>query len=185
MAAATSRIVQEPGMGRLEIFPLATGEATLRPLLTDLFNSHWREIVFGSLVQGAVFELRAPNAPTRIGYMDGYLTVDFGGWHFHVCIGPHRQADAEMARVRPTARAELYRRLDEDGTAQGWGLRLFNGRDEQQMTVFLPHPYLDPDDKVRKQPDWDRLALWDKLRRDYLGLEPDACDRRSSGFHHG
>ena len=184
MAAAASRIVEEPGMGRLEIFPLDATEATLRPLLTDLFERHWREIVFGTLVQGAVFELRAPNPPTRIGYLDGYLTVDFGPWHFHVCIGPHRQAEPEVARIRPTARAELYRRIDEEGAAQGWGLRLYNGRDEQQMTVFLPHPYLDGD-TLRKQPDWSRLAIWDELRRTYLGIEPEECDRKSRGFRHG
>jgi len=172
-------------MGRLELFPLETGEATLRALLTDIFRNHWQEIVFGTLVQGAVFEIRAPNAPRRIGYLDGYLTVDFGAWHFHVCIGPHTQARPEVARIRPTARAELYRRLDQDGAANGWGLRLFNGRDEQQMTVFLPHPYIDAGDKVRKQADWSRLALWDKLRREYLGLAPDDVDRKSRGFRHG
>lgn len=183
--AAAQRIVREPGMGRLELFTLDTGEATLRALLTDLFQHHWQEIMFGTLVQGAVFEIRAPNAPKRIGYLDGYLTVDFGAWHFHVCIGPHQQAEPEVARIRPTARAELYRRLDDDGAANGWGLRLFNGRDEQQMTVFLPHPYIDPGDKVRKQADWSRLALWDQLRRDYLGLGPDDIDRQSRGFRHG
>jgi hypothetical protein len=184
-ASASARIVDEPGMGRLEIFQLAASEAVLRPLLTDLFRAHWQEIVFGTLVQGAVFEIRAPNAPKHIGYLDGYLTVDFGAWHFHVCIGPHKEAAPAVAAIRPTARAELYRRLDADGAANGWGLRLFNGRDEQQMTVFLPHPYIDPGDKVRKEADWSRLALWDRLRREYLGLEPDACDRKSPGFRHG
>jgi hypothetical protein len=183
-AQAAERIVDEPGVGRLQIFPLDTAEATLRSLLTRLFQEHWQEIVFGTLVQGAVYELRAPNAPTRVGYLDGYLTVDFGPWHFHICIGPHQAAEPEIARIRPTARAELYRRLDQDGAAQSWGLRLFNGRDEQQMTVFLPHPFLDQD-KPRKEPDWSRLALWDKLRQDYLGLAPEACDRQSRGFHHG
>ena len=36
--AAAHRIVQEPGMGRLELFPLDTGEAPLRAMLTDLFQ---------------------------------------------------------------------------------------------------------------------------------------------------
>lgn len=182
---AASRIVDEPGMGRLEIFPLDTGETVLERLLSELFREHWRQIVFGSLIQGAVFEFRAPGPPSRIGLLDGYLTVEFGPSHFHLCIGPHKGAPPELARIRRTHRAELYRRLDRNGAAQGWGLRLFNGQDEQQLTVFLPHPYLNDDGDAQREPDWSKLDLWDALRRRYLELEPDAVDRQSRGFRHG
>ncbi|NJM13533.1 MAG: hypothetical protein HC889_18195 [Synechococcaceae cyanobacterium SM1_2_3] len=60
------------------------------------------------LIQGAAWEVRAPNAPQRISLSDGYLTVDFGHWHFHLCIGEYRgprnnPASAELARHRRTA----------------------------------------------------------------------------------
>ena len=66
-----------------------------------------------------------------------------------------------------------------------WGLRLFNGKEEQQITVLLPNPFLDNDDKILKTPDWSRLDLWDRLRARWLGLaEPDPLDRASKGFRH-
>lgn len=45
------------------------------------------------------------------------------------------------------------------------------------MTVFLPHPYLTIEQKMLKEPRWEQLALWDHLRKIYLGLEPDPLDR--------
>jgi hypothetical protein len=67
-----------------------------------------------------------------------------------------------------------------------WGLRLFNGQGEQQITVLLPNPFLDPaTDKLRKTPDWARLALWDSLRARWLGLgDPDPIDRSGKCFRH-
>ncbi len=180
---------REPGMGTLEIFPLASDTDTLFGLLEDIFAKHWHEIVFGSLIQGAVFELKSGEAPTRIALLDGYLTVAFGSSHFHVCIGEHRGSRrqpvaAELAKHRRTARAELYRTLDPEGAPVSWGLRLFNGAGEQQLTVFLPNPFLDDEGKVCREPDWSRLALWDALRARYLGYEPDAKDRSAQRFIH-
>ncbi len=193
-AAANARIgamrtVTEPGMGTLEVFPLDTSEKALFALLEDVFANYWRNIVFGSMVQGAVFEIRAPNAPRRISVLDGYLTVDFGAWHFHVCIGAHKGSaahpvDRALAAHRRTARAELYRCLDDDGAPTSWGLRLLNGKDEQQMTVFLPNPFLSEDQKVLKTPEWSRLALWDHLRKTTLDLDPDPKDRTATAFAH-
>ena len=144
-------------MGRLELFALDTSEDFLRRLLSDLFDNHWRDIVFGSLIQGAVFEIRAPNAPTRITMLDGYLTVNFGAWHFHLCIGPHTGArdnpvDPGLAAHRQTARAELYRVLDGDGAPTSGGLRLFNGAGAPQITVILPHPFLTDDRQPHARP---------------------------------
>ena len=104
--------VDELGMGRLELFPIVPKEETLLALCRDLFENHWRDIVFGTLIQGAVFECKATAAPTKISLYDGYLTVDFGAWHFHVCIGAHKGSandpvDPELARIRRTGRAEL------------------------------------------------------------------------------
>ena len=189
MAAEAMRTVSEPGQGTLEVFPLDTSEETLFSLLEDVFQNHWESIIFGTLVQGSVFEIRAPNAPTGITLLDGYLTVNFGSWHFHICIGPYKgsagnPAASALAAHRRTARAELYRGLDSAGAPSSWGLRLFNGNDEQQLTVFLPNPFFTDDLKISKTPDWSRLSLWDQLRESYLGLDPDEKDRTAKGFSH-
>ncbi len=60
-----SRIVEEPGMGRVEIFTLSTEQDFLFALLKDAFEVWWRDIVFGSLVQGAVFENPRAQRPAQ------------------------------------------------------------------------------------------------------------------------
>lgn len=187
---STSTVIDEPGMGRVEIFPLPTDQALLFALLSDAFEVWWRDIVFGSLVQGAVFEIRAPNAPRKVSLFDGYLTVDFGAWHFHVCIGhhagpPRNPAPEALARLRRTGRAEMYRVLNGDGSPRSWGLRLFNGGGDQQMTLFFPNPFLGEDDRILAEPDWSRLSMWDAFRQRYLGLGEDAVDRSGRGFRCG
>jgi hypothetical protein len=191
-AVARSKLDTDPDGASVEIFPLPTDEATLEELLRDLFEQHWDKITFGPLIQGAAWEIRAPHAPTHIGMLDGYLTVAFGPSHFHLCIGPHRGPSSNptpeaLARHRRTARAELYRRLDKSGAPVSWGLRLFNGGGEQQVTILLPNPFLSADgEKVLKAPEWSRLGLWDRLRARWLGLtEPDPSDRSGRGFSHG
>ena len=183
------RQVDEEGMGTLEVFSLSTEEADLRALLTEIFTEHWASIRFGTLIQGAVFEIAAPNAPEKISMMDGYMTVDFGGWHFHLCIGAHRGTSqnpisSELALHRRTARAELYR-IVADEAPVSWGLRLFNGAGEQQLTVMLPNPFLSEHAGLLKKPDWNRLFLWDALRSRYLGLQADPRDRSAKAFVHG
>ncbi|MGQ0698836.1 MAG: DUF7676 family protein [Panacagrimonas sp.] len=182
------KVVEEEGMGTLEIFPLPTEEPVLKSVLTDVFTDWWQDVRFGTLIQGAVFEIAAPQAPRKISMMDGYMTVDFGAWHFHLCIGEHRGIDghpvsSELALHRRTARAELYR-IVTGGEPTSWGLRLFNGAGEQQMTVMLPNPFLSEEMGLLPKPQWDQLALWDHLRSRYLGLQPDPRDRSASGFRH-
>jgi len=171
----------------LDVFPLPVDEKSLEALFRDLFENHWREITFGPLIQGAAFELKADAPPTRISVFDGYLTIAFGVPHFHICIGAHKgppraPTPPELARRRRTASAHLYRRLGSTCVPMSWGLRLYNGAGEQQITVLLPNPFLQPEtDRRVKQPDWLRLALWDKLRARWLDLrEPDPVDRSAS-----
>ena len=189
--ATRSQTAADPDGATVEAFPLPTDEGSLEELLRDLFEQHWDKITFGPLIQGAAWEIRASHAPSQIGVLDGYLTVAFGISHFHLCIGPRKgtrssPAPAALARHRRTARAELYRRLDKSGAPVSWGLRLFNGHDEQQVTILLPNPFLSTDDKVLKTPDWSRLELWDRLRARWLGAtEPDPLDRSGRGFSHG
>lgn len=186
-----SKRIVDPDGATVEVFPLPTDEETLFELMRELFQNHWHEITFGPIIQGAAWEMRAERAPDKIRMFDGYLTVAFGVPHFHICIGEHKGAhnnpvSPALARHRRTARAELYRRLKRDGTPLSWGLRLFNGKDEQQITVLLPNPFLHPaTDKVLKTPDWSRLELWDRLRARWLGLDqPDPFDRSGRGFRH-
>jgi hypothetical protein len=181
--------VEEAGMGTLEIFPLPTDEATLRSLLTEVFTDHWRHVRFGPLIQGAAWEIAVSEAPRKISMLDGYLTVDFETWHFHLCIGEHRGSpghpvDPQLAHRRRTGRAELYRNVS-SGAPTSWAVRLRNGAGEEQITVFLPNPFLSDDMQILPEPDWSRLRLWDHLRQRYLGLEPDPRDREASGFVHG
>jgi hypothetical protein len=184
------RVTDEDGHA-VDVFPLPTDEGTLERLLRDLFESHWDKIVFGPIIQGGAWEFQAPQAPTHIGLLDGYLTVAFGASHFHLCIGatqgprqnPTPQALAEHRRC---ARAEFFRRLDRSGTPSSWGVRLWNGHREQQATIVFPNPFLSADGRqVLKQPDWSRLALWDEMRFRYAGIKgPDPVDRSGTGFRH-
>ena len=183
--------VEDPDGATVEIFALPTDEVSLAALLRDLFEHHWDKITFGPLIQGAAWEIRAPHAPTHIGMLDGYLTVAFGASHFHLCIGAtrgprHDPTPPSLARHRKTARAELYRRLDRSGAPASWGLRLFNGAGEQQLTILLPNPFLSAEgDKLVQEPDWSRLALWDDLRARWTGSAgPDPFDRSGLRFTH-
>ena len=175
--------VQEYG-STLEVFPFPTDTDALLGALTDVFERWWEDIFFGTLVQGAAWEVAAPGPPQKMGMLDGYLTVDFGAWHFHLCIGEHTASGPELGRIRRTARAELYRGLDGDGVPVTWGFRLFNGEDTQLLTVLLPNPFLSNRQEPLAEPDFDRLEAWDHLRAKFLGLEPDPKDRLGTGFVH-
>lgn len=184
--------INEPDGSVIEAFHLPTDAESLEALLRDVFDNHWQEISFGPLIQGAAWEIQAPCAPTRIGMMDGYITIAFGSSHFHICIGqhkgmPNRPASEALAKHRRTSRAFIYRQLDQDGAPISWGIRLFNGRDEQQINILLPNPFLSTEtDKILKKPEWSHLALWDRLRARWLGAtEPDPFDRSAEKFRHG
>jgi len=179
---ATPPAIDEPGLGRVQCWPLPTDEDTLWLLLKEVFQQYWQDIHFGTLVPGAVWEIRAPNAPVKVSLLDGYATIDFGAWHFHLCIGHFSGASPQDAAQRRTGRAELYRVLGRDGAPRSWGLRLFTVAGHQQMTVFLPNPFLGSDGRLASAPDWSRLAAWDYLRENYLALPPDPLDRSGSGL---
>jgi hypothetical protein len=176
--------VTEPDGRATELFDLPPDEATLLRLFKLLFEKHASEIVFGPCIQGAVFEIHV-DQPAELTMLDGYLTVDLGTWHFHLCIGEHRATTGapcplELARHRQVKRAALFRTRGRSCVPVSWGLRLWNGQDEQMITVFFPNPYLDAKGNRLRQPDWSRLELWDLVRREFLGLEADPSDRERS-----
>ena len=172
----------------LEVFPVQVTQERLLAILDTLFDDWWQHIAFGPLIQGAAYELRATSPPVR-SLLDGYLTVDFGAGHFHLCVGPHRGApdrpvSPELARSRQCAHAE-FQRLWIDGAPRSWMFRMFNGDGDQQITVLLPNPFLDDDMRPFSEPRWDRLRCWDELRAEHLGLPPDPADRLGTEFVHG
>jgi hypothetical protein len=172
-----------------EYFDVECSEATLLALLRACFEEHWSEVIFGPCLEGAVFEGRFSGKPV-LTLFDGYATVDVPGehsWHFHLCIGDNRGSSSlptppELARWRRCTRAAFFRNLDGQGSASAWGLRLWNGRGEQMLTVSFPNPWIDP---ARQQyvdePNWSRLDLWMGLRErfaDVPGEPPPALARR-------
>jgi hypothetical protein len=81
------------------------------------------------------------------------------------------------------AHAELQRQWL-DGAPRTWMFRMFDGDGAEQRTAVLPNPFLDDDERPLDEPDWSRLALWDRLRERVLGLPPDPVDRSGDGFRH-
>jgi hypothetical protein len=165
---APTRTVERDADGTVtEYDDVAVDGDHVQRLLTEIFTEHWRDVFAGPVIEGAAYEIRF-TAPPAVSMLDGYLTVDTGAWHFHLCVGTHRgAATPEQARVRRAARAAFFR--TEGGTCVpgSWGLRLWNGRGEQMVTVFFPNPWLDDaGDRVR-EPRWERTALWEDLRRRY------------------
>jgi len=136
-------------------------------LLTEIFRDHWAAVSAGPVIEGAAFEIRFTAEP-KLSILDGYLTVDLGAWHFHLCVNDHRAAPTpERARLRRVARAAFF--TSEGGMCApgSWGLRLWNGRGEQMITVYFPNPYFDDDFRRLREPRWDKTALWEDLRRRY------------------
>src|SRR5262245_52284425 len=160
--------------GRTRYSFFSSDELVLRPLMDDLFASHWAQIVVGPCLEGVVFEVRFEKAP-KVSYMDGYMTVDLGHWHFHMCVGPTKSSKSEeLCQKRPVAKAALF---ETRGVEHGrsWGLRFWNGYSDQMATVFLPNPRLSDDMQCLKEADWSRLALYYQLRHRLLG-EPATID---------
>ena len=136
-------------------------------LMTELLEHHWADITIGPLIEGAAWEIRFASAP-KLSMMDGYLTVDTGPWHFHLCVNDHAGAPTpERATRRRVARASFYRESSNACVPTSWGLRLWNGHGEQMVTVLFPNPYFDPDGGMLADPRWERVRLWDDLRSRY------------------
>ena len=146
---------------------VAVGGDTVQRLLTEIFTRHWREVYAGPIIEGAAYEIRF-TAPPTVTMLDGYMTVDVGAWHFHLCVGEHRGTpSAALARLRRVGRAAFFRTQGGSCAPGSWGLRLWNGRGEQMITVFFPSPWFDDDMRRLDRPRMERLQLWEALRRRY------------------
>lgn len=188
-AQSIQPVIESLGDTRQEVYRLPVDTEYLDELLRYIFTNHWPSIVFGPIIEGGAFEFRCPNAPRSISYFDGYLTVHFGGTHFHICIGENQGSESsptssELKRIRRTSRAEIVRGFDRDNAPISWQLRLFNGDDTPQLNIFFPNPFLTDEDGLADTPDWSRLEAWDDVAIRYLGREmtQDPLDRSGKGF---
>jgi hypothetical protein len=187
-AAIPMQRIRNPDGRTEDVWVLPTDEAFLCTLFTDLFGNYYDKLCWGPMLVGAAYELKAPGKPKSIELKDGFLTVHWGDkGHFHLCIGAitipaGRPNAAEMIAHRRPSRVELFRGLDRDGYPHSWGLRMFNGKDEPQITIFFPNPYVTNYDEVTNDPDWSRIEVWEALLSRYTGNALDGLDRQGRGF---
>lgn len=161
------RVEREPDGSVTEYDDIAVDGERVERLLTEIFTEHWAVIFAGPVIEGAAYEIRF-TAPPKVTMLDGYMTVDTGPWHFHLCVGEHRGVrDPEQARVRRVGRAAFFRTEGGSCAPGSWGVRLWNGRGEQMITVFFPNPWLDDDLERLREPRSEKTALWESLRARY------------------
>lgn len=191
-APAPTRVANLDGSAT-DYYAVECTEARLLGLLREVFEEHWAQVIFGPCIEGAVFEGRFAERP-RVTLLDGYVTVQVAGsesWHFHLCIGPHRGSPGlptppALAEWRRCARAAFFQSRDRAGRPSAWGVRLWNGRDEQMLTIFFPNPWIDPSrGRYVDAPDWSRLQLWMDLRAHHAGVaaEPPPTDATPPRTH--
>ena len=161
-------VVREPDGSVTEYSDVAVAGDTVERLMTEVFGEHWAAISAGPVIDGAAYEIRF-TGPPRLSMLDGYLTIDTGPWHFHLCVNDHGgAATPELARVRRVTRAAFFRTDGGSCVPGAWGLRLWNGRGEQMITVYFPNPWLDDAlERVAATPRWELTKLWDDLRARY------------------
>src|SRR4029453_15008924 len=136
-------------------------------LLVELFTEHWAALTVGPLIEGAAYEIQFATPP-RVTTLDGYLTVDTGPWTFPLCVNHHRGSRREeLARIRRVARAAFFKTDGGSCAPATWGLRLWNGRGEQMITVLFPNPHFDEKWQRLREPRWEKTGLWEALRRRY------------------
>lgn len=167
-----------------EVWQLPIDRDWLFALFEELFSGYWDQLTWGPLIPGAAYELKSPGKPDRITLSDlGYLTIHWGvKGHLHLCLGGGPAMAPEDIRRRSPSRAELVRRLDPDELPRSWSVRMFNGDGQPMITIFLPNPFLTPEDRGADVPDWDRLALWEDLFPRLTGQPTDGRDRLGKGY---
>jgi len=168
-AMATRTVEHGPDGSVTEYDEVSVRGDAVERLLTELFSEHWAEVFAGPVIEGAAYEIRFTAKPA-LSMLDGYLTVDVGAWHFHLCVGEHRgAATPEQAARRRVARAAFFKTDGGSCVPGSWGFRLWNGHGEQMISVFFPNPWLDDAQQRTREPRWERTALWEDLRRRYAG----------------
>jgi len=169
------QVVENLDGSRTEYEDIPPTPELLERLLRDIFEHHWDGICVGPILQGAAYELQYSKAP-KVSMGAGYLTVDTGEWHFHLFIGAAGgkevpAGNVALSRQRRVSRASFFRDMrGEKGCLPGsWGFRLWNGLGEQMITIFFHNPYYDRLGGRHDPPKWEKLELWERLRREYVG----------------
>ena len=92
-----------------EYFEVPVAGDHVERLMREVFEEHWAHVSAGPIIEGSAWEIRFTSRP-KLSMLDGYLTVDPGSWHFHLCVNDHQAAPSpELARVRRVARAAFFR----------------------------------------------------------------------------
>lgn len=184
MTAYPQMIEERDGAGqvRTQRWPLATDGAFVQEILEDVFRNYWDRIIFGPILGGIAYEWTCPRAPDRFELSGGYLTIGFGGPHFHLCVGPGAWPDTPEGREHMPGSASIFRSLDEHGAPNSWGFELRDGAGNPAMSIWFDSPFLTGPDQLAETPDFSRLAMWRDISKRYLGLEPDPFDETSHGF---
>src|SRR5262245_18586987 len=143
MAAAAHTVERGPD-GSITTYDTVSVEGDrIERLLSELFTQHWHAISAGPVMEGAAYAIRFI-APPVVLMLAGYLTVDLGSWHFHLCVNDHAGAPTpDQARGRRVARAAFFHTDGGSCVPGSWGLRLWNGYGEQMISVYFPNPWLD------------------------------------------
>jgi hypothetical protein len=188
--SAQEPVVERDTAGRpiAHRWPLSNTPSALTDFLTDVFTRYWDRIVFGPVLDGAAYEWKCPCSPDRIERDGEFLTIGFGGPHFHLCIGTDSPAtegdperEARMRQLRPTS-AMIYRSLDSRGAPNSGGFQIHNGNKQCLLSIYFPNPFVLSDDQLADEPDWSRLDVWRDISKRYLGREPESFDETSHGF---
>jgi hypothetical protein len=78
-------IERGPDGSTTESFEVSVAGAHVEALMREVFTAHWAHVAVGPIIEGAAWEIRFA-APPKVTMLDGYLTVDPGAWHFHLCV---------------------------------------------------------------------------------------------------
>lgn len=165
----TDKIEQTADGGEIAYTPFSPETEKLIEFFQELFQHHWREITFGPCLNGAVYEIQLTSPPQSVVYKDGYLTIDTGPWHCHLCLGYPKGAPEILAKRRQVTRAVFFESRNKTCVPMSFGFRMWNGAGEQMISIFFPNPYLSDHLKSQKPPDWKRLQLWQSLKLKYTG----------------
>lgn len=180
---AQHEIVHHPDGAMTRYSYLDASEEAVTRLMRDIFEEHWQRITIGPWLLGAVFELPFEKAP-NVRIHNGYLTIDPGPWHCHLCIGAYKgKENEESLTLRRVAKIAFYDWRGNDGSIKqrSSGIRLWNGYGEQMTTIFFPHVLLgDTPHTALRQPNWENLRLYYQFRERYLG-EPVPEDLEQAG----
>ncbi len=178
MATKDTRLEQEPDGSVTAYDDIPVDGDRVERLLVEVFTRYWDRITLGPVIEGAAWEIRLAAKPA-LSMADGYLTVDAGAWHAHLCVGP--AAGDDLARRRRVGRAAFFRTAGGTCVPESYGLRLWNGRGEQMVTIFFPNPYYDDQGRRLPAPDPARTGTWEALRRRWGGAEAPRADARAGG----